>query len=96
MILNAVNRQRGLLETVPWNDPVVLRMAGLVAWLVTAAVAARVTSRRADGPRIAAWLSLVSFGVLTASILWGLFGATQHGAPPLQPAAARANPEATP
>jgi len=96
IILNAVNRQRGLLETVPWNDPVVLRMAGLVAWLVTAAVAARVTSRRADGPRTVAWLSLVSFGVLTASILWGLFGATQHGVPPVQPVAARATPEATP
>jgi hypothetical protein len=41
IVLNAVNRQRGLLETVPWTDPVVLRMAGLVAWLVAAAVAAR-------------------------------------------------------
>jgi cytochrome b len=65
-------------------------MAGLVAWLVAAAVAARVTSRRADGPRTAAWLSLVSFGVLTASILWGLFGATRHGAPPVPPAASPA------
>jgi hypothetical protein len=87
MVLNAVNRQRGLLETVPWTDPVVLRMAGLVAWLVAAAIAARVARRRADAPRMAAWLSLVSFGVLTASILWGLFGATRHGAPPVQPAA---------
>jgi hypothetical protein len=87
MVLNAVNRQRGLLETVPWTDPVVLRMAGLVAWLVAAAIAARVARRRADAPRMAAWLSLVSFGVLTASILWGLFGATRHGVPPVQPAA---------
>ena len=55
-----------------------------------AAVAARMTSRRADGPRTAAWLSLVSFGVLTASILWGLFGVTRHGGPPVQPAAAQA------
>jgi hypothetical protein len=90
MVLNAVNRQRGLLETVPWTDPVVLRMAGLVIWLVVAAVAARVTSRTADGPRTAAWLSLVSFGVLTASILWGVFGTTRHGAPPVQPAAVHA------
>lgn len=87
IVLNAVNRQRGLLETVPWTDPVVLRMAALVAWLVTAAVAARLTSRRADGPRNAAWLSLVSFGVLTGSILWGIFGTTRHGVPPLHPAA---------
>ena len=96
MILNAVNRQRGLLETVPWNDPVVLRMAGLVAWLVTAAVTARVTSRRPDGPRTAAWLSVVSFGVLTASILWGLFGATRHGVPPVQSEAAVLSPAAPP
>jgi hypothetical protein len=90
IVLNAVNRQRGLLETVPWTDPVVLRMAALVAWLVTAAVAARVTRRSADGPRTAAWLSLVSFGVLTASILWGLFGTTRHGVPPVQPAVSHA------
>ena len=90
MVLNAVNRRRGLLETVPWNDPVVLRMAALVAWLVSAAVVVRATHRRPDGPRIAAWLSLVGFAVLTASILWGLFGATRHGAvrPDAPPAAA--------
>jgi hypothetical protein len=28
--------------------------------------------------------------VLTASILWGVFGATRHGAPPVQPVAAQA------
>ncbi|MFM7291624.1 MAG: hypothetical protein ACKOHK_10885 [Planctomycetia bacterium] len=89
IVLNAVNRRRGLLETVPWNDPVVLRMAAVVAWLVTAALVVRATRRRADGPRLAARLSLVSFVVLTASILWGLFGATRHGVPPVQPAAAR-------
>ena len=90
IVLNAVNRQRGLLETVPWTDPVVLRMAALVAWLVTAAVAARVTRRSADGPRTAAWLSLVSFAVLTASILWGVVGTTRHGAPPVQPVVSHA------
>jgi hypothetical protein len=89
IVLNAVNRQRGLLETVPWNDPVVLRMAAVVAWLVTAAVAARAVQRRADGARIAARLSLVSFVVLTASILWGLFGQTRHGVPPVPPAVGR-------
>jgi hypothetical protein len=85
IVLNAVNRQRGLLETVPWTDSVVLRTAALVAWLVTAAVVTRVTRRLAGGPRIAARLSLVSFAVLTASILWGHFGPTRHGVPPVQP-----------
>jgi len=83
LVLNAVNRQRGLLETVPWNDPVVLRMGALVAWLVIAAVVSRTVARRPDGARLTAWLSLVSFVVLTFSILWGLFGATRHGVPPV-------------
>jgi len=86
IVLNAVNRQAGLLETVPWTDPVVLRMGGLVAWLVAAAVAARMGGRRADGPRTAAWLSVASFVVLTGSILWGLAAPTRHGVPPTRPA----------
>lgn len=85
MVLNAVNRNRGLLETVPWNDPVVLRMGMVVAWLVLAAIAARFLARRPEGPRTIARLSLVSFGLLTVSILWGLFGSTRHGVPPLAP-----------
>jgi hypothetical protein len=86
IVLNAVNRRRGLLETVPWTDPVVLRMATVVAWLVAAAVVVRVTGRRVDGPRIAARVALVSFAVLTASILWGIFGASRHGVPATIPA----------
>jgi ABC-type transport system involved in cytochrome c biogenesis permease subunit len=83
IILNAVNRQRGLLETVPWTDPVVLRMAMLVSWLVVAAVIARAVQRRPGGARMIVWLSLVSFAVLTGSILWGIFGDTRHGVPPV-------------
>ena len=82
LVLNAVNRQQGLLETVPWNDPVILRMGTLVAWLVIAALLERGMSRRPDGPRSAAVMSIVSLGVLTISILWGLFGASRHGGPP--------------
>jgi hypothetical protein len=82
VVLNAVNRQRGLLETVPWTDPVVLRMGAVVVWLIVAAAASRAVSRRPDAARTTAWLSIVSFGMLTLSILWGLFGATRHGVPP--------------
>jgi hypothetical protein len=84
IVLNAVTSQQGLLESIPWNDPVILRMGGLVAWLITAACLERAASRRPDGPRTTALLSLVSLGVLTLSILWGLFGASRHGAPPRQ------------
>ena len=88
LVLNAVNRQRGLLETVPWNDPVVLRMGMLVVWLAVAAIATRALARRPDAARVGAWLSLVSFAVLTASILWGLLGETRHGVPPAHAATA--------
>jgi ABC-type transport system involved in cytochrome c biogenesis permease subunit len=87
LVLNAVNHRRGLLETVPWTDPVVLRMAMLVVWLVAAALAARALARRPDAARVGAWLSLVSFAVLTASILWGVLGTTRHGVPPVHAAA---------
>lgn len=85
LVLNAVNLRRGLLETVPWNDPVVLRMGALVAWLVVAAIASRSVARRPDGARTTAWLSLVSFAVLTGSILWGVLGPTRHGVPRVAP-----------
>ncbi len=92
LVLNAVNRRHGLLETVPWNDPVVLRMGLLVAWLVVAALVARSLARRPDAARTNAWLSLVSFLVLTGSILWGVLGPTRHGVPPGPAAAHEAAP----
>jgi hypothetical protein len=90
VVLNAVNHRRGLLESVPWTDPVVLRMAAVVVWLITADWLVHSARRRADGGRTAAWLSLVSFGVLAVSILWGVLGPTRHGQPPAprMPAAA--------
>ncbi len=82
IVLNAITQQHGLLETVPWDDPVVLRMGLLVAWLVVAAVVSRLLVRRPEGPRVTAWLSLVSLVVLAVSMTWGLVGTTRHGAPP--------------
>lgn len=82
LVLNAVNTRQGMLDTVPWNDPVVLRMGALVVWLVSAAIAERAATRRPGGARTAALLSLVSLFLLSASILWGVLGATRHAAPP--------------
>lgn len=81
IVLNAVNHRRGLIETVPWTDPVVLRMAAVVAWLIVAYAITIAVRRRPDGPLTTAWLALASLLVLAASIAWGLFGSTRHGKP---------------
>lgn len=88
MVLNAVNHRRGLLETVPWTDPVVVRMAAVVVWLVIAARIAATAQRRPDGGRTTARLALASLVVLAASIAWGVLGSTRHGKPPAVHAAA--------
>jgi ABC-type transport system involved in cytochrome c biogenesis permease subunit len=88
IVLNAVNRQRGLMETVPWTDPVVLRMGALVVWLVVADALAAAARRRPDGPRTGARLAVASLGVLAVSILWGVLGSSRHGLPPAAPAPA--------
>jgi hypothetical protein len=82
IVLNAVNHRRGLIETVPWSDPVVLRMAAVVAWLIIAERIAATVRRRPDGARTTAWLALLSLAALAASIAWGVLGATRHGKPP--------------
>jgi hypothetical protein len=92
IVLNAVNHRHGLMETVPWTDPVVLRMGALVAWLIVADALAAAARRRPDGPRTGARLALVSLGVLTLSILWGLLAPTKHGQPPVASASHEAAP----
>lgn len=77
VVLNAVK----LPESVPWTDPVVLRMGMVVGWLVAADGVALATRRRPAGDRIAAWLSVASLAVLAASLTWGLVAPTRHGMP---------------
>jgi hypothetical protein len=84
IILNIVNQQHGLLGSVPWTDPVVLRMGALVVWLIIVAGTSRAMRQRAIGRRVIALLSLVSLTMLTISILWGVLGSTQHGLAPSQ------------
>ncbi len=86
IVLNAVNHGRGLMETVPWTDPVLLRMAAVVAWLFAAYWITIAVRRRPDAGRTTAWVSLVSLAVLSGSIAWGLLGSTRHGKPaPIDP-----------
>ena len=87
IVLNAVSGRRGF-ETVPWTDPVVVRTAITVAWLIAADALSQLARRRADGARTSAWLSLASLAVLSASMAWGVFGTEKHGKPPRPPAAA--------
>ena len=77
IVLNAVK----LPESVPWTDPVVMRMGMVVAWLVVADGVTLATRRRPGGDRIAAWLSVASLMVLAGSITWGLIAPTRHGVP---------------
>ncbi|NBV46638.1 MAG: hypothetical protein EBR86_13630 [Planctomycetia bacterium] len=86
LVLNAVNRRHGLLETVPWSDPVIIRLGGLVVWLVVAALVARGVRHRPGAARTTAWLAVASLACLTASILWGILVPSRHG-PPRQGAA---------
>lgn len=77
VVLNAVK----LPESVPWTDPVVIRMGLVVAWLVVADGVALAARRRPAGDRLAAWLSVVSLFILAGSLAWGLLGKSQHGMP---------------
>jgi hypothetical protein len=45
-----------------------------------------------ENPRIFLAIASVAVVVLTASILWGLFGATRHGVPPAAAAVAEEAP----
>jgi hypothetical protein len=94
LVLNAVNRRHGLLETVPWSDPVILRLGGLVAWLVAAALVARGIRHRPGAARTTAWLAVASLGCLTVSIVWGILGPSRHG--PAQQVPARQGALPTP
>jgi len=88
IVLNAVK----LPESVPWSDPVVLRMGLVVAWLVMADGVAIAMRRRPAGDRVAAWLSVVSLAVLAGSLALGLFAPSRHGMPSAP--AAREEPHA--
>ena len=77
VILNAVNH-RQQLDYVPWSDPIVWRLGGMMAWLVVAAVFSRFY-RPANQGRKVAYLTVASFVFLAVTLPLRLFVETEHG-----------------
>ncbi len=66
ILLNAISHRRQL-DYVPWSDPVVLKLAGITAWLIAAALFSTLY-RPAQRGRKVAYLTVASF-LLLASLL---------------------------
>jgi len=80
IVLNAIQVRRGAAESVPWSDPVILRMGIMVAWLVGVDGLTFVLRRRPAGDRVTARLALVSLVLLAGWIAWGFAIPSRHGA----------------
>jgi ABC-type uncharacterized transport system permease subunit len=76
MILNAVNR-RQQLDYVPWNDPIVWRLGGMMAWLVVVALFSRLY-RPAHHGRKVAYLTVASFIFLAVTLMLRPFAESEH------------------
>jgi ABC-type uncharacterized transport system permease subunit len=85
MVLNAVNH-RHELDYVPWNDPVVWRLGGMVAWLIIAALFSQLY-RPANHGRKVAYLTVASFVFLAFTVALRPFVTSQHSAQGEQAAA---------
>ena len=76
MILNAVNH-RQQIDYVPWNDPIVWRLGGTMAWLVVAALFSQLY-RPANHGRKVAYLTVASFIFLAFTAILRPFVASEH------------------
>jgi ABC-type transport system involved in cytochrome c biogenesis permease subunit len=76
MILNAVNH-RQQIDYVPWNDPIVWRLGGTMAWLVVVALFSQLY-RPANHGRKVAYLTVASFVFLAFTAILRPFVASQH------------------
>jgi ABC-type uncharacterized transport system permease subunit len=84
VILNAVNH-RQQLDYVPWNDPIVWRLGGMMAWLIVAALFSQLY-RPANHGRKVAYLTVASFVFLACTVALRPFVTSQHSAQPEQAA----------
>jgi hypothetical protein len=78
VVLNRVE-QRSHLAEIPWYDPVILSLAGMLLWLLAAA-AFNLLYRAARRGRKVAYLTVASFGFLMIVLGVLLFVNTEHGA----------------
>jgi ABC-type uncharacterized transport system permease subunit len=78
VILNAVNR-RQQTDYVPWTDPIIWRLGGMLAWLVAAALFSHFY-RPANHGRKVAYLTVVSFVFLAVTVVLRPFIASEHRA----------------
>jgi ABC-type uncharacterized transport system permease subunit len=76
VILNRI-RDAGQQSVLPWNDPVMISSAAMLAWLILAELF-RLTYRAARRGRKVAYLTVVSFVFLAISLAVLLFVETQH------------------
>jgi len=76
VILNAVNH-RQQLDYVPWTDPIVWRLGGMMAWLLVAAVFSHFYRPAHQGRKVA-YLTVASFAFLAVTLLLRPFVATEH------------------
>ena len=76
MVLNAVNH-RQQLDYVPWNDPIVWRLGGMMAWLIVAALFSQLY-RPANHGRKVAYLTVASFIFLAFTAILRPFVASEH------------------
>ncbi len=76
LILNAVNRRQDL-DYVPWTDPIVWRLGGMMAWLVVAALFSRFY-RPAHHGRKVAYLTVASFVFLAVTLMLRPLAESEH------------------
>jgi ABC-type transport system involved in cytochrome c biogenesis permease subunit len=76
VVLNAVNH-RHQSDYVPWTDPIIWRSAGMMVWLIVAAVFSR-TYKPANHGRKVAYLTVASFVFLAISVLIRPLVGTEH------------------
>ncbi len=76
VVLNAVNH-RHQSDYVPWTDPIIWRSAGMMLWLIVAAVFSRFYKPANHGRKVA-YLTVASFVFLAISVLIRPLVDTEH------------------